>query len=111
MQVTTGATKNSAELYSNSSLSNIPRVDADWQVVSCLPTEIMAEEEPSDGMQHPARHLHHVLHDLLDGGVGDRHVHGADCDHEVESGDDVASILYKLVQIGEVVAALSVSLV
>ena len=76
-----------------------------------LTAEIVAEEEPPDRMQHAARHFQHVLHDFLDWRVRDGHVHGSNGDHEVQSGDDVAGILYKFIEVGEVVSVLDVCVV
>lgn len=72
-------------------------------MVTGLASEVVAQEQAADGVLDAAAHLHHVLHDLLDGGVLDGHVDGADGDHEVQARDDVAGILDKLVQVGEVV--------
>lgn len=76
---------------------------ASWQVVSGLTTKIVAKEETANGMLDTSAHLHHVLHNLLDRGILDAHVDGADGDHEVETRDNVAGILDELVEIGEVV--------
>lgn len=48
-------------------------------------------------------HLHHVLHDFLDWRILDRHVHGADSDHQVKAGNNIASILNKFVQVCQVI--------
>ena len=90
---------------------NIPCVVSNRQMVPCLPAEIVPEEKSSNGVEYAARHLEHVLHDLLYGRVGDGHVDGADGDHEVESGHDVAGILYKFVEVREVVPVLDVRVV
>lgn len=80
-------------------------------MVSRLSAEVVPEEESPNRVQHAARHLQHVLHDLLHGGVRDRHVYRPNGDHEIQSGDDIASVLYKLVKVGEVVSVLDVRVV
>lgn len=50
-----------------------------------------------------ATHLHHVLHDLLDGRILNGHVDGTDRDHEIEARYDVSGILDELVQVSKVV--------
>lgn len=50
-----------------------------------------------------ATHLHHVLHNLLDGRILNSHVDGPDGDHEVQAGDDISGILDEFVEIGEVI--------
>lgn len=76
---------------------------AHGQMVARLPGEIVSQEQAANGVLYAAAHLHHVLHDLLDGRILNGHVHGADSNHEVEAGDNIAGILHKLVQVGEVV--------
>ena len=71
----------------------------------------MSEEQPAYGVEDAPAHLHHVLHDFLDGCVGDGHVYRADGDHEVETGDDISGVLDELVEICEVVAGLGVCVV
>jgi len=73
------------------------------QTVARLASEVVAQKKAANGVLDSATHLHHVLHDLLDGRVLDSHVHGADGAHEVQAGDDVAGILDELVEVGEVV--------
>jgi hypothetical protein len=85
--------------------THAPGVVADGQAAARLAGEVVAEEQPADGVEHAARHLHHVLHDLLDGRVRLRHVHGADGDHEVQAREDVPRVLHELVQVREVVLA------
>lgn len=63
-----------------------PLARPDGEVVARLAREVVPQKEAARGVLHAAGHLHHVFHDLLDGGVGDRHVNGADGDHEVETG-------------------------
>ena len=90
---------------------NIPCVVSNGQMVPCLPAEIVPEEKSSNGVEYAARHLEHVLHDLLYRGVGNGHVNGPNGDHEVESGHDVPGILYKFVEVREVVSVLDVCVV
>jgi hypothetical protein len=52
---------------------------------------------------YSATHLHHVLHDFLNGRILNRHVDGADGAHEVQAGNDIAGILDELVQVGQMV--------
>lgn len=54
-------------------------------------------------MLDAAAHLHHVLHDFLDGCILNGHVDGPNGDHEVQTGDYVAGILHKLVEVGQMV--------
>ena len=80
-------------------------------MIPCPATEIVTEEQPSDRVQDTARHLQHVLHDLLDGCVRDRHVHGTDSNHEVETGYDVSGIPYGFVEVSEVVLVMDVCII
>ena len=86
--------------------ARVPWIIAHRQVVSGLSAQVVSQEETSYRMEYSSRHLHHVLHDLLYRRVWDRHVYRADSYHKIQSGDDVAGILYKFVEVGEVVAAL-----
>lgn len=52
----------------------------------------MPQEQPPGRMLHTPAHLEHILHDLLDGRIGHRHVDGADGDHEVQAGYDVSGV-------------------
>lgn len=88
-----------------------PGFGPDRQVVPCLTTEVMSEEQPTYGVEHAPAHLHHILHDLLDGCVGNGHVYGTDGDHEVEARDDISGVLHELVQIREMVPGLGVCVV
>jgi hypothetical protein len=74
-----------------------------WQIVSGLTAEVVAEEETTDRVLNTSAHLHHVLHNLFDGSILNAHVDGSDGDHEVQTRDNVAGILNKLVEVGEVV--------
>lgn len=80
-------------------------VVSDGEVVAGHAAEVVAEEEAAGRVLYAAGHLHHVLHDFLDGAAGDGHVDCADGDHEVEARDDVAGVLDEFVQVGEVVLA------
>ena len=91
--------------------SYAPRLQRYRKVVARLATEVVSKEQTANRMKYTARHLHHVLHNFADGGLWDRHIHGADGDHEVQPGDDVPRILHELVQVGEVMLALRVRLV
>ncbi len=62
-------------------------------------------------MEDSSGHFHHILHDFLDWSIGNGHVHGTDGNHEVKTGNDVASVLDQLVKVGEVVTSLCVSIV
>jgi hypothetical protein len=73
------------------------------EAVACLTREVVSQEKAANGVLHSATHLHHVLHNLLDRRILDRHVDGADRDHKVQAGDDVPGILNELVEVGEVV--------
>ena len=90
---------------------NIPCVVSNRQMVPCLPAEIVPEEKPPDRIEHTTGHFQHILHHFLHLGVGDRHVHGTDGDHEVETGDDVSGILDELVQFWQVMSAGCVSFI
>jgi hypothetical protein len=80
-----------------------PVAVAGREVVTRLAGQIVAQEQAADGVLDAATHLHHVLHDLLDGRILNGHVDGADGAHEVQAGDDIAGILDELVQVGKVV--------
>ena len=80
-----------------------PLAVARRKAVASLAGQIVAQEEAADGVLDAATHLHHVLHDLLDGRILNGHVDGADGDHEVQARDDVAGILDEFVEVGEVV--------
>lgn len=53
---------------------SLPGFDANREVIPCLTTEIMSEEQAADGVQDAPAHFHHVLHDFPDGCVGNGHV-------------------------------------
>lgn len=76
------------ELFSGIPFS--PIAIPDRKVIPRQPAQIMPQEQPTRRMLYSSRHLHHILHDLLDGRIGDRHIDGADGDHEVETGNDVS---------------------
>jgi hypothetical protein len=80
-----------------------PLAVALWKVVTRLAGEIVAQKQTADGVLDSATHLHHVLHDLLDGRILNGHVDGADGAHEVQARNDIPGILDELVQVGEVV--------
>ena len=82
----------------------VPRICADGEVVSSLAGEVVPEKKTAYWIEYASAHFHHVLHDFPDWGVGDGHVYGADGDHEVETGDDVAGVLDELIEICEVVS-------
>lgn len=73
------------------------------QAVARLASEIVAQEEAANRVLHSATHLHHVLHNFLDGRILNCHVDGANSDHEVQAGNDISGILDELVEVGEVV--------
>ena len=80
-------------------------------MVSRLTRKIMPEEEATDRVQYTTGHLHHVLHNLLHGCFRDRHIHRANSNHKIETRNDIASILYKFVEVGKMVSALDVCVV
>jgi len=80
-----------------------PLAVARGKAVASLAGQIVAQEEAADGVLDAATHLHHVFHNLFDGGILNGHVDGADGDHEVQARDDVAGILDEFVEVGEVV--------
>ena len=51
-----------------------PLILSDRQAIPRLTREVMPQEQSSRRMLNTSSHLHHVLHDLLDGSVGDGHV-------------------------------------
>ena len=59
--------------------------------------EIIAKEESSQWMLNPATHLHEVPQDVLPAVLVGLDVDGAHSDEEVESRNNVASILNQLV--------------
>lgn len=69
---------------------DLPIAIPDRKVISRQPAQIVSQEQPTRRMLYPSCHLHHILHDLLHGRIGDRHVDGADGDHEVKTRDDVS---------------------
>lgn len=69
-------------------------------MVASLASEVVTEEQATDGMLHAAAHLHHILHDLLDGRILNGHINCADGDHEVQTRDNIACILNEFVQVG-----------
>jgi hypothetical protein len=54
-------------------------------------------------MLNTSAHVHHVLHELLNGRIFNGHVGGSHCNHKIQSWDDVACILDELVKVGQVV--------
>lgn len=86
-------------------------VISDGEVVSRHAAEVVPQEETAGRVLDSARHLHHVLHDFLYWRTGNRHVDGADGDHEVQTRDNVAGVLDQLVQVGEVVLPGRVSVI
>lgn len=98
-------------VFESSSPSRFFAAVADRQVVARHAREVVPQEQASGRVLDPARHLHHVLHDLLYGRARDRHVDRADRDHEVQPRDNVARVLDEFVQVGEVVFALHVRVV
>ena len=74
-------------------------------MISCLTRKIVSEEQSASRMLNAPGHFHHILHNLLNRSIWDAHVHCADGDHEVEAWDDIASVLYELIQVCEVVLA------
>jgi hypothetical protein len=72
-------------------------------MVACLASEVVAQKQAPDGVLDSATHLHHVLHDFLDGRILNGHVDGADGAHEIEAGNDVPGILDELIEVGQVV--------
>lgn len=43
--------------YAVCETTDAPGIFTDWQVTPCLPTKIVPEKEPSDGVQHASAHL------------------------------------------------------
>lgn len=62
---------------------DVPGIVADWEMVASHAAEIVSEKETPCRVLHTARHLHHVLHNLLDRRVRNRHVDCPDRHHEV----------------------------
>lgn len=80
-----------------------PVVVSDREMVPRLPRKIMPQEKTSSRMLHTSRHLHHILHDLLNRRIRDTHIDRANGDHKIKTRDDVSSVLDEFVEISEVV--------
>ena len=80
-----------------------PLAVAGWEAVACLAGKVVAQKQAANGVLDTATHLHHVLHNLLDGRILNGHVNGAHGDHEVQARNDITGILDKLVEVGKVV--------
>jgi len=79
------------------------------EVIPGLATEIIPQEQSTNGMLHTTTHFHHVLHDLLDGSIFDCHVYSAHGDHEIQTGYYVSRILHEFIEVGQVVDGVGVS--
>ena len=73
------------------------RLDSPWivangEMISRHSGEIVTKEESSSRMLYSTSHFHHILHDFLDGSVGNRHVNGSDGHHEIYNIEGMRSV-------------------
>jgi len=67
--------------------------------------EVVPEKEAAGWVLDSPAHLHHINEDLAGRGLLGLDVDGADGDEEVETRDDVAGVLDKLVEVAQLPAA------